>query len=262
MKKVGADGQTIDLEPKQRVEKFVCEETGKEFEAEQHWLFDSWFPRHRFCPEVQQQKIEAEKKQELERKRQANLATFFQSCPIDFQKFDPKRLNQKSIDEIINQRRKNLCVHGVTGAGKTRTLWEMVRHRLNEMTLGGGSWLFLSARKLADELGDAVFTKQHEIVLQKFCRVQLLVIDDIGKESMSKRWASDFFEILESRTSNKKQTIFSTNYTARQFKDKFATIDGELATALCRRVKDFFESVHFEKSIDTITKPQQKEKNV
>ena len=255
MKKVGtkSDAPLIG-ESELRTRDFVCEKTGKKFTGEQTKIFESWFPVHKFHPDIVEQQFQEHERQQKEERRLRNLESWRAECPKIFQETDIDRLDSKSCASVFDRQFESMVIHGVTGSGKTRIMWELLRRQLGSMKLGGRGWCFISSRKLADELGDAVFRNQHEQVIQKYQRIRFLMIDDVGKETMTKRWATDFFEIIDIRTSMKRQTIFSTNYTGQKFVNKFATIDEELAQATNRRIKEFFANVNFVTKVDNQTK--------
>jgi DNA replication protein DnaC len=252
MKKVGEEIETPMIgEEQTRVLEFTCEETGKTFKGEQYKIFESWFPIHKFHPDIVKRKQREHEEQMKIEQVEKNLSTWRIECPKIFQETDLDRLDRQSCETVLKNKWASMVLHGVTGSGKTRMLWEFLRRGLSSLKIGGRGWIMISSRKLADELSDAVFRNQHEYVLAKYQRIKLLLIDDVGKETMTKRWATDFFDIIDTRTSNKLQTIFSTNYTGKKFVGKFATIDEELAQATNRRIKDFFLNVNFRTNVDT-----------
>jgi hypothetical protein len=136
--------------------------------------------------------------------------------------------------------KKGLLLHGVTGAGKTRTAWE-VFNRL---------WLFdfpdkavwLPMRKLEGAIEKGFDDHKHGKVVDYFCQVPLLALDDLGKERLTARMETDLFAILDERTSNLRTTIITTNYNGTTLLDRFH--NKETGEAFLRRLREYFDAFH------------------
>ena len=71
----------------------------------------------------------------------------------------------------------------------------------------------------------------------------LLVIDDLGKERLTSRMASDLFAIVDERSVNRKTTIISTNFNGTTLLERFENKDKETGVAFIRRLKDYYTIV-------------------
>lgn len=136
--------------------------------------------------------------------------------------------------------KKGMLLHGVTGAGKTRTAWE-VFNRL---------WLYdfpakavwLPMRKLEGAIEKGFDDHKHGKVVDYFCSVPLLALDDLGKERLTARMETDLFAILDERTSNLHPTIITTNYNGTTLLDRFS--NKETGEAFLRRLREYFDAFH------------------
>jgi len=119
---------------------------------------------------------------------------------------------QKIIDYgkrwLAAPNRPNLYLHGNTGSGKSYFSVALFR----EMVEMNFNWLiYVKSYDLDDELLDSIETKQERSILQKYCEVPILFIDDLGAERPTERVARQYFKIIDSRTANKKLTIVNSN---------------------------------------------------
>lgn len=101
-----------------------------------------------------------------------------------------------------------LYLTGCTGSGKTYTLIAMLR-RLVERNY---NWLIY---KRSDEMDNFLLKAcqdgQEEHHLESFREVPVLFIDDLGVERPTERVIKQYYNIIESRISNEKPIIFSSN---------------------------------------------------
>jgi DNA replication protein DnaC len=73
--------------------------------------------------------------------------------------------------------------------------------------------------------------------------VELLVLDDFGKERLTQRMASDLFSIIDERSTNRRATIISTNFNGTSLLERFDNRDKETGVAMIRRFKDYYTIV-------------------
>lgn len=168
--------------------------------------------------------------------------------PAIFRDTDINRLHDK-IQENIDWRpsgdKSGLLIHGTTGVGKTRALWEVVRRMWVEKANQDINmpYLFLTMRKIESMIEQGFDTKKHGTMLESLIEHPLLVIDDFGKERLTSRMASDLFAIVDERSVNRKTTIISTNFNGTTLLERFENKDKETGVALIRRLKDYYTIV-------------------
>lgn len=168
--------------------------------------------------------------------------------PAIFRDTDVSRLHEKiqaNIDWTPDGDKTGLLIHGTTGVGKTRALWEIVRRmwvRNAEKDINM-PYLFLTMRKIESMIEQGFDSKKHGTMLESLIEHPLLVIDDLGKERLTSRMASDLFAIVDERSVNRKATIISTNFNGTTLLERFENKDKETGVALIRRLKDYYTIV-------------------
>lgn len=169
------------------------------------------------------------------------------SCPELFRDTDPSRLSgplasyAKSWDPFAGKsgRRLGLIIHGATRKGKSRCMW-FIRNRL--VTLGVKVKVF-TMFELEAEMAAAWGKEKWDVFMREITDVQLLCLDDLGKEKMTERMASVLFAIIDQRTQHNRPTLITTNHTSQSLLDRFA--DKEIGTAFIARLreKDLFVTI-------------------
>ena len=115
---------------------------------------------------------------------------------------------------------KNLLFFGQTGRGKTFISAVVA----NEVAKRGNSVMYYTARELFEMLRDNSFTFNEE--LKEKCKqaydVDLLIIDDLGSESINTQTTAAFFDILNARLISGKQMIINTNLNINELKNAYS----------------------------------------
>lgn len=136
-----------------------------------------------------------------------------------------------------------LLMHGTSGIGKTRAAWHIVnRIFLRGLELGYNLPVdFMSMRRFERELIDSFEHRKHGEKLDEICRSTFLVLDDLGKERLTSRMATDLFGVIDHRTENDLPTIVTTNFSGKAFLERFLPQDRETGLAIARRIRDYFD---------------------
>jgi hypothetical protein len=161
--------------------------------------------------------------------------------PLAFQDTDPARL-AGSLSNAINwspDKKPFLLLHGTTGAGKTRTAW-IVFDRLWRQGFPAKA-IWLPMRKLEAAIERGFEDHKHGQVIDLFCTVPLLCLDDLGKERLTARMETDLFGIIDERTQNLRPTIITTNYNGNTLLERFG--NQETGQALLRRLREYSTAV-------------------
>jgi DNA replication protein DnaC len=178
-------------------------------------------------------------------KRATKLAAeWTQICPPIYQDTDPARLTPKMrqyAEAWTSENGRGVAFVGPTGKCKTRVCYMILgRHHME-----GVKVYSLTATKLA-ELVQNKFSNDHELrassieTLKRIERVHMLLLDDIGQERITDRTGSEFFSIIEQRTSFKRPTLWTSNLDAGTFKQALGADRGE---PTLRRLREFSEIV-------------------
>ncbi len=175
--------------------------------------------------------------------------------PIDFEedkeyeKLEDRRILVAEFAKFLKENElevvpKGFYIYGPHGVGKTFTLKRFARMLAEKGRKVG----FVSTSTLVS-LFQTVFSKastdetKHEI-METLKKVDYLFIDDIGGESISNWFRDDIlFQILSDRSTNRRGTFFSSNYSiemlqkieAKTAREKYQ--DFEKAERLVTRIK-------------------------
>jgi hypothetical protein len=167
--------------------------------------------------------------------------TTLKNYPPIYWDTDVKRLPEKLAASAVNWYPKvgkgHLLIHGSSRAGKTRTAWEVCKRLHREGFAVEG----YTVRQLEEKLYEGMGRNNHHAMFRHLAQVQVLFIDDLGKEHMSKagRLAPDLFALIDERTSWKKHTIITTNHMGDGLRERFG--DAEMGTAFVARLREFFD---------------------
>lgn len=167
-----------------------------------------------------------------------NLKLF--SDEIDEKKYNstisPKE-NMEKIKEIAesfivnfeNSNEKNLLFTGNTGLGKTF----LTNCIASELLKQGKTVLYQTAPVMLDSIMDYRFGKNNQFNYNDLLNVDLLIIDDLGTESLNNMKFSELFNILNTRLLNQNnhitKTIISTNLSLNNL---FKTYDERIFSRL------------------------------
>lgn len=161
-----------------------------------------------------------------------------------------KQLCENFINDFDNPNSKNLLFTGNTGLGKTF----LSNCIANELLKSGKTVLYQTAPVMLDSIIDYRFGKKN---IQNICdyiySVDLLIIDDLGTETINSMKFTELFNIINTRllnSSNKvTKTIISTNLN---MKNLYQTYDERIVSRfvgyynICRF---FGEDIRFKKEI-------------
>lgn len=151
--------------------------------------------------------------------------------------------------------KSGLLFHGNSGVGKTRGLWEVVRRAWVKETEKSVNMKFmvLTMRKFEGMIEKGFQDKEHAEVIEGIINAKLLAIDDFGKERLTSRLASDFFAVIDERSTARRPTIITTNFNGSALIERFENRDKETGVALIRRLKDYYTCVGI--GVDSQTSP-------
>ncbi|CAK0756149.1 hypothetical protein CCP3SC1AL1_2230002 [Gammaproteobacteria bacterium] len=170
------------------------------------------------------------------------------AMPEIFRDTLPAKLHQKVQDVLDWKPQADVCgllLHGTTGVGKTRGIWEIVR-KMWEAEAKRDKQLefnFLTMRKMEGMIEKSFDDRTHSKMIDGLIESKLVIFDDFGKERLTSRMASDLFSVIDERTTARRPTIISTNFNGTALLERFENRDKETGVALIRRFKDYFTIV-------------------
>jgi primosomal protein DnaI len=131
----------------------------------------------------------------------------------------------KAMGIIAQNQSKGLYIWGVPGVGKTYLLAGMC----NQLAKQGKSICFVNVPKLVGDLKQMFQDNSAmEQYLRRIIRCDVLVLDDIGSESVT-AWSRDeiILMILDQRMEQHKLTCFTSNYSMKELYDKYTYANGK-----------------------------------
>lgn len=140
-----------------------------------------------------------------------------------------KEISEIFIKNFDDPKEKNLLFTGNTGLGKTF----LTNCIANEVLKNGKTVLYQTAPVMLDSIIDYRFGKNNNFNYNDLLNVDLLIIDDLGTESLNNMKFSELFNILNTRLLNQNnhitKTIISTNLSLNNL---FKTYDERIFSRL------------------------------
>ena len=140
-----------------------------------------------------------------------------------------KKISMNFINNYDNIEEKNLLFTGNTGLGKT-FLSECIA---NELLKNGKNVLYQTAPVMLDSIINYRFGKEDGSIYKSILDVDLLIIDDLGTESMNSMKFTELFNVINTRLLNQNnkitKTIISTNLSIQ---DLFKNYDERIVSRL------------------------------
>ena len=135
-----------------------------------------------------------------------------------------------------------LLIHGMSGYGKSRVAWHIAnRIWLSGLEQGFNTPIdFMSMREFERTVVDSFEERRHGEAIEDICDSDFLVLDDLGKERLTSRMATDLFSVIDARTQDLRPTIITTNFSGKAFLERFLPNDRETGLAIARRIRDYF----------------------
>ena len=168
-------------------------------------------------------------------------------CPAAFTDTDVKRLPKKQLAEAMKWKYnpRGLLFSGDTGTGKTRTAWELLRRVFvhdRPPDLPDRQIAYFSAVRFGNEIVKRYQSETAVTWLESLYTVELLFIDDFGKNKMTERAETDLFGIVDERSMAKLPIIITTNYSSKMLAE---ALTENRAAPLMRRLREFCEPIQF-----------------
>lgn len=134
----------------------------------------------------------------------------------------------KKVKKIVDLK-LSLVLSGTPGLGKTHLAIASLLHMMNRYE--NGKPLFLSAPELFVELRDRIKNNVTEqSIIDRYLRVPLLVIDDLGVETKTDRSVETFYSVIDGRSRSNKQIIITSELTIKDIGEIYGD---RLSSRLC-----------------------------
>jgi len=241
-------------------EPVVCPYCGTEYRWEKREIpelgFTTWIrPQPCMCAEAvkareeeaRRQKIQEERQRKLEQEQRYQTLLKNSGLPARYHKMsfetaqglvDDKALQvvRKYAEEFIAKRghNKGLFITGSVGTGKTG----LAASLMHVLMRAGIPCIFGSVVKLLGRIkqtyGEDCVDEQQ--VINDLCTVPLLVVDDLGKEKVSPWVQQVLFEVIDTRYSELRPFVVTTNFTLTELEKRY---EEEVGVALASRIAEF-----------------------
>lgn len=213
----------------------VCLKCGQVFEATAI-EFASTELRPSVCDacseEYEQQRVEAAR-QELLKER---IKDFKDLCPPRMFDFDPELFPSdiSKFEECMSEPllSMGLLIHGTTGTGKSRVLWQLARRLVIEEHRQVLIFRDVEFGRMIERSFEGNY---HDSLISKLCKCSVLLIDDFGKSRLTMRVEADLFDVIDSRYNAERPVVYTTQFTGESLARRFN--DPETAVAIIRRMK-------------------------
>lgn len=162
-----------------------------------------------------------------------------ESFPWDRQPAAPRATIEQLAELDFIGRAANLVFIGPTGVGKTGLASAILLRALQH----GYRGLFIRAQDLFDELYQSLADRSSRKLLNRLCRIDLLLIDEMGYLNLRPEQSNIFFKLMEERY-GKKATIITTNLDYDSWYDFLGQKD--MVGALLDRLRHRCHTVHID----------------
>ena len=182
----------------------------------------------------------------IAKKRAAWIAL---KCPVEFETTDWSRATPEGQKELssacatlakhwtVPADRTGLGIIGSTGLGKTRALWSILkRHHF-----AGWKVMFLRAYEITELAEDKASFRAHERsealrIIRKAETIDLLAIDDIGKEAATKETAAVLHRLIAERCDHRRPILFTSELDGEALAP---SLGKQYADGLIRRFRQY-----------------------
>lgn len=174
---------------------------------------EPWLPRLLDCEE------EERGRRSLERRiKHARLGSFKPLADFDWKW--PTEIDREAIEELFSfgfiREAANVILVGPNGVGKTMIAQNLAHQAL----LHGYTVRFTNASAMLADLAAQDSASALERRIRRYCRAQLLVIDEIGYLSYDNRYADLLFEVVNRRY-QKQAVLITTNRRFQEWNEVF-----------------------------------------
>ncbi len=132
-----------------------------------------------------------------------------------------KKIAEKFCNNIKDREQKSLLFVGNTGTGKTFLSNSIAKKAMEN----GYTVLYQTAPVLMDTILDSKFSyNKEDLNKEKYYRifdVDILIIDDLGTETLNNNKFTELFNIINTRLLKDKKTVISTNLTLNELGQEY-----------------------------------------
>ncbi len=151
------------------------------------------------------------------------------------------RENMKNIFDVcvsfcknFDETKKSILMIGKPGLGKTFLSNSIAKELLNR----GKSVVYIRATSLFSAYEDYRFGRDEKFDQERLYDCDLLIIDDLGTENITKSGVSFFFDLLNERIDRGRKIIINSNFTMSEISKTYSA-------RITSRIYEFFKVLEF-----------------
>jgi hypothetical protein len=207
------------------------------------------------CPvcgqELERQKQEQLQKQKLaaiQKRMEQREKEWIKLCPIEYRlKNEAYGKTEIAILELLNPKLKDILAWNYgergliirsrkSGRGKTRSAWRLLRRQWLEHR----SIAAYTAAAFQRKAQDAAGKYQLDAWFNHLASVDILFLDDLGKGNWTENTEAVWFDLVETRTSNARPLIITTNFKGEDLTEQSRSATTEFTV---RRLREFCDII-------------------
>jgi len=194
------------------------------------------------CDECFDADNERIRREAVARSRIIDASGWEKICPIGFQDTEPHKLpSPTKLQKVLAWKYgpKGIVLHGVTGLGKSRCLYELLKREFKagrSVAVMDHSTGFRYAEAYERGPGAVNAWIEHR------CKVDLLAFDDLFKAKLTESFEQVVFTIAASRTERGLPILMTTQDVGKTLLERMSPDRGP---ALIRRLREFCEPISF-----------------
>lgn len=155
-------------------------------------------------------------------------------APSDRENMHGIYLSCKKFCDDFTGGRKNILMLGKPGLGKTFMSDCIAKEILNK----GYTVVYVRATSLFRDYEEYKFGRKEDFDIGKLYNCDLLIIDDLGTENISKYGVSFLFDLINERIDKNKKIIMNTNFSMNEISKTYSA-------RITSRIYEFFSILHF-----------------
>lgn len=228
------------------MKQFNCARCGTIIEAEPLVLFGREMFSKRYCDACIVLNNQEQAERQAADAKIAREKEWLDICPPLYRLTDPhhpdipKATLAKIMAWIPKADGVGLGVFGKTGRCKTRMVYLLCR----ELHMSGVKLFAIGSKSLGNcfsrSFGDGQEAGLARDAITKARAAKVLFLDDLGKEKFTEHVESEFYDLVEHRTSHLKPTLWTANATGSELE---AMMSQDRGAAIVRRLREFSEPI-------------------
>lgn len=151
---------------------------------------------------------------------------------------------KKYVADLLSGNKSNsLFITGNIGTGKTHLAASIA----NELIKNGQPVIFGTLINLLTEVKDSysIDGEYESKIINKYSKIGLLIIDDLGKERPSEWTLEKLFTIINNRYENNLPVIITTNYNRKKLRERLACNKNyEIADSIISRLYEMCKGIN------------------